>query len=169
MNKPAKPTLSAIAAMAENRTIGNKNQLPWHLPADLKHFKTVTSGHPVLMGRKTYDSIGRPLPNRTNIILTRDSHFKAPECVVVSSTDEALSQAKAVGADEIFVIGGATIYRQLMPEIKKLYLTIVHHKFLGDAHFPEFDESEWKEVSRETHEPDSNNPYSYSFILLERI
>lgn len=168
MNKSGKPILSAIAAMAENRTIGNKNQLPWHLPADLKHFKSVTTGHPVLMGRRTYDSIGKPLPNRTNIILTRDLNFNPPECIVVSSTDAAVAKASELGANEIFIIGGAMIYRQLLPLVNKLYLTIVHHKFLGDAHFPEIDEREWKEISRETHEADASNPYAYSFIVLER-
>ena len=169
MQQNMKPIISAIAAMAENRTIGNKNQLPWHLPEDLKHFKSITSGHAVLMGRRTYDSIGRPLPNRTNIILTRDINFVAPDCVIASSIDEALSTAKDLGTDEIFVIGGAMIYRQLLPIINKLYLTIVHHKFLGDAHFPEINENEWREISRETHDSDASNAYAYSFIVLERI
>lgn len=155
--------------MAENRTIGKNNQLPWHMPADLKHFKELTTGHPVLMGRKTYDSIGRPLPNRTNIVLTRDQNFSAPDCVVLSSVEQALDMASDLDADEVFVIGGAAIYRQLLPRMHRLYLTIIHHKFTGDAHFPEIDDTSWQEVSRETHDPDDNNRYAYSFITLERI
>lgn len=164
----SKAILSAIVAMAENQVIGNDNQLPWQLPADLKHFKTLTSGHPILMGRKTYASIGRPLPNRTNIILTRDPHFSAQDCIVVTQAETALSLAAEIDQEEIFVIGGADIYRQLLPKIQRLYLTLVHHSFPGDAHFPELNADEWKEVSRVRHAADDKNPYDYSFVLMER-
>lgn len=163
------PVLSAIAAMAENRVIGLNNHMPWHLPADLKHFKTVTSGHPVLMGRKTFISIGKPLPNRANIILTRDKQFSAQDCLVVSHPDAALSMAQELDQDEVFVIGGAEIYRQLLPRVQRLYLTIIHHHFEGDAFFPELNPAEWREKSREKHLADDKNAYDYSFVILERI
>src|SRR5260221_12371914 len=115
MTHQARPKISAIVAMSENRVIGDDNQLPWHLPADLKHFKTLTTGHPILMGRKTYESIGRPLPNRTNIILTRNSDFDAPQCVVVTSIEEAIESPASTHSDEIFIFGGAEVYKQLMP------------------------------------------------------
>lgn len=164
-----KPILSAIAAMSENRVIGIENQLPWHLPADLKHFKTLTTGHPILMGRKTYESIGRPLPNRTNIIITRNADFTAPGCVVVTSIEDAITRAAEENAQEIFIIGGAEVYKQLLPHVQRIYLTIVHEQFAGDAFFPELDLKEWKEVERETHAADENNAYSYSFITLIHI
>jgi dihydrofolate reductase len=163
-----KPTLSAIVAMAENRVIGRNNQMPWHLPADLKHFKAITSGHPVLMGRKTFASIGKPLPNRTNIILTRDKQFSAQDCLTVSHPEAALSMATELDQEEIFVIGGAEIYRELLPHVQRLYLTIIHHQFEGDAFFPELNMSDWHEVSRERHSADDKNPFDYSFIVMER-
>lgn len=163
-----KPVLSAIAAMAENRVIGLDNRMPWHMPADLKHFKTVTSGHPVLMGRKTFESIGKPLPNRANIILTRDKQFSAQDCIVVSHPDAALSMAQELDQEEVFVIGGAEIYRALLPRVDRIYLTIIHHQFAGDAYFPELNPAEWREVSREKHLADEKNAYDYSFIIFER-
>lgn len=158
--------LSAIAALSANRVIGQKNQLPWHLPADLKHFKALTLGKPILMGRKTFESIGRPLPLRHNIILTSDPVFKAEGCTITSSLDSALSLAQP--AEEVMVIGGATLYEQLLPRIQRLYLTVIHHSFEGDAYFPELEESSWREISREDHEADADNAYSYSFLVLER-
>src|SRR5262245_20888513 len=163
------PTISAIVAMSENRVIGDDNQLPWHLPSDLKHFKTLTSGHPILMGRKTYESIGRPLPNRTNIVITRNHAFQANGCVIVKSIEEAVSHAISIHQNEIFIIGGAEVYKQFMPDIEKIYLTIVHEIFEGDAFFPELNPGEWKEASRELHEADEENDYDYSFIVLERV
>lgn len=163
------PVLSAIAAAGENRVIGKDNKMPWHLPADLKHFKTLTSGHPVLMGRKTYESIGKPLPNRTNIIMTRDMNYSAPDCIIVTSVETAVSMASELDMDEIFVIGGAEVYRQLLPQIQRVYLTEIHHQFEGDAYFPELNTQEWKEVSRERHAADEKNQYEYSFVVLERI
>lgn len=161
--------LSAIVAMAENRTIGKQNRLPWHLPADLRHFKKLTTGHPILMGRKTYESIGKPLPNRTNIILTRNPTYLAPGCEIVTTLDEAMQTAKHHHATEVFVIGGAEIYRQLLPQINHLYLTIVHEQIAGDAFFPLLDSTAWREVSRERHEADHENPHAYSFVELERV
>ena len=166
---PSKPILSAIAAMAENRVIGKNNKMPWHLPADLKHFKAVTTGHPVLMGRKTYESIGKPLPNRTNIILTRDTHYTAPDCVIVNNIETALSMANELDMDEVFVIGGAEIYQILLPKIQRIYLTKIHFKVAGDAYFPELNMAEWKKMNSEDHQADVNNAYDYSFIVLERI
>lgn len=163
------PTLSAIAAMAENRVIGKDNKMPWHLPADLKHFKNITSGHPVLMGRKTFESIGQPLPNRTNIILTRDSSYSAGDCLVVTEAETAISMASEIDQDEIFVIGGAEIYKHLLPQIQRLYLTIVHESFTGDTFFPALKEEEWREVSAEHHRRDEKNAYDYSFIVMERV
>jgi dihydrofolate reductase len=164
-----RPIISAIAAMSENRVIGSDNQLPWHLPADLRHFKTLTSGHPILMGRKTYESIGRPLPNRTNIIITRNRDFHAPQCVVVTSLEEAIASATGMQSDEIFIIGGAEVYQQLLPHIERIYLTIVHDTFEGDAFFPLLDPKEWKESGRELHEEDDENEYACSFVVMERV
>lgn len=165
-----KPVLSAIAAASENRVIGMNNRMPWHMPADLKHFKDVTTGSPVLMGRKTYESIGKPLPNRTNIIMTRDANYPAPEdCIVVTNIETALSMANELSKDEIFIIGGAAIYQQLLPKVQRIYLTEIHHQFEGDAFFPELSKSEWKEISRERHHADDKNKYDYSFVVLERV
>jgi dihydrofolate reductase len=154
--------------MADNRVIGKDNQLPWRLPADLKHFKAITIGHPILMGRKTYESIGKPLPQRTNIILTRNSNFAAPGCLVVASKEEAMQTALDLNSSEIFVIGGAEVYKQLMPAIQKIYLTVIHHTFNGDAYFPELNPNEWQETACEDHAADNENQYAYSFIELAR-
>ncbi len=167
MSKTNSPRLSAILAMSENRVIGKNNQLPWHLPADLKHFKTITTGHPIIMGRKTYESIGKPLPNRTNIIMTRQKGFDAPGCIVVRSLAEAMLQIGET--EEIFIIGGAEIYHQTLSAIQRIYLTIIHHTFDGDAYFPELNRKEWREIKSEQHEADEKNLYAYSFVILERM
>jgi dihydrofolate reductase len=169
MNQSAHPIISAVVAMAENRVIGKNNQLPWHLPADLKHFKAITTGHPVIMGRKTYLSIGKPLPNRTNIIITRDQTFKAPGCIVTTSIDQAIERASENNIAEIFIIGGAEIYQQLFPRIQRIYITIVHHAFEGDAYFPELNNNAWREINRIKYAADEKNLYDYSFVTLERI
>jgi dihydrofolate reductase len=166
--KNSHPRLSAIAALSENRVIGINNQLPWHLPADLKHFKTLTTGHPIVMGRKTYESIGRPLPNRTNIILTRDANYQAPGCFVFNDINSAMQSDAVQNANEIFIIGGAMIYAELLPQIERLYLTIVKTVIEGDAFFPEIIANEWQEVGRESHEADEANLYAYDFVLMER-
>ncbi len=159
-------TVSIIAAMSENRVIGVRNALPWHLPADLRHFRSLTMGHTVIAGRKNYESIGRPLPGRTNIIVTRDPAYRAPGCTVVHSIDAAL---EAAGADnEIFVIGGAQIYEQTIRLAERMYLTLVHARIEGDAFFPPFDPGEWNEIEREQHAADERHVYAYTFITLVR-
>lgn len=169
MQTHAAPLISAILAMDENRVIGKDNKLPWHLPADLKHFKEITTGNPILMGRKTYESIGKPLPERTNIIITRDVNYAVAGCIVVTSLDHALQTAAAEGNKEIFIIGGAEVYKQLLPRINRIYLTLIHHTFQGDTYFPELNPKEWMEIEKVTHQPDEKNPFSYSFIQLDRI
>jgi dihydrofolate reductase len=159
--------IAIVVAMAENRVIGRDNRLPWHLPADLRHFRQVTVGKPVLMGRKTHESIGRPLPERTNIVLTRDPSYQVPGCVVAHSIERASDAAG--GHEEVMVIGGTDLYRQLLPKAERIYLTLVHAAFEGDARFPELDEREWREVERVDCAPDEKNPWSYSFIRLERV
>lgn len=159
--------ISIIVAMAANRVIGHENRLPWHLPADLQHFKQITMGKPILMGRKTWESIGRPLPGRTNIVITRDVSYSADGCVVVHSLDAALEAAR--DSDEIMVIGGAEFYRQVLPRVSTLYLTLVEGEFEGDAFFPEIVDAEWREVERSDHGPDEKNPHAYSFVRLERV
>src|SRR5579883_509563 len=158
--------LSAIVAISENRVMGKDNRLPWHLPADLKHFKEITVGKPILMGRKTYLSIGRPLPGRENVIVTRDKTFEAAGCRVFNTIQEALDYL--LPYDEVFVIGGADLFKQLLPQIKLLYLTIIHEKMDGDTFFPEINQKEWREVESKDFLPDDKNQYRYSFITLER-
>ncbi|MFC3152452.1 dihydrofolate reductase [Litoribrevibacter euphylliae] len=165
--------LSMIVAMAENRVIGRDNKLPWYLPEDLKYFKKVTMGKPIIMGRKTYESIGRPLPGRPNIVLSR-SGFEAPEGVhVVSTIEQAkeLAESLAVinGYEEAMIIGGAQIYGMAFDQCDRFYLTQVHADVEGDAYFPEFDRSTWQEIGREEFKADGPNPYDYSFIVLERV
>ena len=159
--------LSLIVAMADNHVIGHNNRLPWHLPADLKHFRAITLGKPVLMGRKTWESIGRPLPGRTNIVITRNADYLAADCVVVHSLDEALRAAGSAG--EVMVIGGAELYRQALLQADTLYLTLVHGEFEGDTRFPDWRPDDWRETARIDHGPDDRNPHAYSFITLERI
>ncbi len=159
--------LSIVVAMAANHVIGRDKKLPWHLPADLKHFKQLTTGKPILMGRKTWESIGRPLPERTSIVITRDPDYTAAGCVVVHSIDAALRAAEH--HDEVMVIGGSELYRQVLPQVSTIYLTRVHADIEGDAVFPKLDDSEWREVERTDCEPDENNAHVYSFITLERV
>lgn len=158
--------IALIAALGPGRVIGWKNDLPWRLPADLRRFKALTMGHPILMGRKTRESIGRALPGRLNIVLTRQTEFVAEGCVVVHTLDEAL--AAAGDAEELFVIGGAALYREAMPRASRFYITRIEGEFEGDTFFPEFDESEWTEVEREEHQPDEKNAHPHAFCILER-
>jgi len=158
--------ISLIAAMSENRVIGRNNQLPWRLPADLKHFKALTIGKPIVMGRKTWESLGRPLPGRANIVITRNIGYQAEGCVVVHSVDQALEVA--TGSDEVMVIGGANLYQQLLDRADRLYLTLVKAHVEGDAWFPEFDSAMWHEVDRELHSCDDKNEFNYEFLILER-
>ena len=158
--------ISIISAIAENMVIGRDNALPWDLPADLEYFKKQTLNKPVIMGQKTYESIGRALPNRKNIVLSYNKDYSATGIVVVSSIDEALKEAGVVG--EVMIIGGASIYKQFLPLANRLYLTFIHHSFEGDSRFPNFDRIQWKEVSRIDNKPDERNKYSYSFVILEK-
>ena len=159
--------LSIVVAMDDNRLIGNKNQLPWHLPADLAYFKKLTTGKSILMGRKTYDSIGKPLPNRRNIVMTRNSEISVPGCEVVSSLGQALELTK--GEEEVMVIGGASLCDQLLPEINRLYITKIDGEFEGDVFFPKYDHFNWSQVSCDSHKKDSVNEYSHHFIILDRV
>lgn len=158
--------ISLIAAVAENRVIGVDNKLPWHLPDDLKHFKRLTRGHAIITGRKNYESIGRPLPERKNIVVTRQPDFVAAGCTVVRSIEEALAAAR--NDPEIFVIGGGEIYRQTFPLAHRLYLTLVHASPRGDALFPDYDPREWREISRDEHPVDDRHAHAFSIVALER-
>ena len=168
--------LSLIVAMAKNRTIGLDGAMPWHIPEDLKFFKRVTMGHPVIMGRKTYQSIGAALPGRTNIVVTRNKDFEAADADVVHDLSEALTKAKATeelwrpdgGREEIFVIGGADIYGQALPEAQRIYMTEVHQDIPGDAFFPELAEGEWKETDRQDRDPETPGGSAYSLVILDR-
>lgn len=159
-------TVSLIVATDENNGIGKNNQLPWHLPADLKHFKTLTTGHPIIMGRKTFDSIGKALPNRTNIVISRQSNYVAEGATVVSSLQDAYDLCD--DETEAFVIGGAQIFEQALPQADILYLTVIHHVFDADTFFPKIDLSRWIEAESTTHGPDEKNIYSYTFIKYIR-
>jgi dihydrofolate reductase len=152
--------------MDENRLIGRGNQLPWRLPADLKWFREQTLGKPVLMGRKTFASIGKPLPGRQNIIISRQD-IKIEGCTVVHSLQEAM--ASATNAEEVMVIGGAEIYTRLLTMADQLYITQIHAAFEGDTWFPEFDLTDWQEIYCETRQPDEKNPYACSFRILQRL
>ncbi len=158
--------LSIIVAMDDNQLIGRDNALPWRLPADLGYFKKTTTGKTVLMGRKTYESIGKPLPNRRNVIVSRNSEFKAEGCEIVDSIDAALNLAK--NDNEVMVMGGASFYEQMLPSADRLYITRIDGKYDGDAHFPKFNIEEFIEVSRESHSPDEKNPHTYHFTILDR-
>ncbi len=159
-------TVSIIVAIGENHAIGKNNQLLWHMPNDLKHFKDITSGRTIIMGRKTFDSVGKPLPRRRNIVVTRQD-ITIPGCEVVKSIEDGLALCK--DEDEVFIGGGAEIYKLAMHLTNRIYLTIIHKSFDADTFFPEIDQTEWKEVKREDFEPDEKNPLPYSFITLERL
>lgn len=159
--------ICAIVAMDRNRVIGYHNAMPWHLSADLKYFKATTMGHPIIMGRNTYESLGKPLPGRKNIVITRRP-LEAPEEVIrVASIEEALKAAQNDG--EIFIIGGQQIFEQTLNRIDKIYITRIEHEFTGDRYFPELNEQEWKVINSESHLPDEKNAYAYTFLLMERI
>lgn len=157
------PDLIIVAAMAENRVIGREGGMPWHLPADLKHFKAVTMQHPIVMGRRTYESIGRALPGRTNIVITHRRDYTAPGCRIAGSLDEALTGLEG----EVMIIGGGEIYRQALPRTSRIHLTLIHTRVDGDTTFPELG-PEWVEVEREERPADERNPYALSFLRLER-
>jgi dihydrofolate reductase len=162
--------ISLIAAVAENNVIGKDNNLPWHLPTDMKYFRDTTMGHCVIMGRKNYDSIPlkyRPLDGRTNIVVTRQKDFKAENCLVVNSVEEALAEANKKNETEVFIIGGADIYKQTIDMADKVYYTKIHNSFEGDALFPVIDESKWKLLSKKDIPADSKNKFPFSFYIYE--
>ena len=161
-----KQTVTLIAAIAHNNALGKDNDLIWHLPADLKRFKSTTSGHHIIMGRNTYESIGKPLPNRTSVIITRNPDYTAEGCIVVNSLEEAIEVAKS--DDTPFIIGGAQIYAKAIEIADKLDITEVHHQFEADVFFPEINLKIWKETSREKHSADEKNKYDYSFITYQK-
>jgi len=158
-----------IAAMGKNRVIGFNNKMPWHLPADLQWFKKTTFGSPIIMGRKTYDSIGFPLPGRLNIILSRNKDLKIKGCSVVNSMDAALKLAREVDKDEVFITGGAHLYNKFLVDANRLYLTLIDETFDGDTFFPDYTQYEWEEVAKVKHASDDKNPHSYTFLTLDRV
>ncbi len=160
-------TLSIIVAAAENGVIGHNNNLIWHLSSDLKHFKNITTGHTVIMGRKTFESMGKALPNRRNIVITANKAYTAPGCEIVPDIESALQLAAQ--EEEAFIIGGGTIYRAIWEKADKLYLTRVHTAPTGDISIPEVKASEWQEISREAHSADEKNKYDYTFLEYRRI
>jgi len=158
--------VSIVVAISENHVIGKDNKLLWYLPNDLKHFKNITTGHTVIMGRKTYESVGKPLPKRRNIIITRQD-ITIEGCEVVDSIEAAL--ALCADEEEVFIVGGAQIYKQSLHLTDTIYLTIVHKEFEGDSFFPQIAENEWKEIYREDYQSDEKNSLPYSFITYERL
>lgn len=158
--------ISLIVAMSDNGMIGQDNRLLWHLPNDLKHFKALTLGKPIIMGRKTYESIGKPLPLRKNIILTNARYLRIPDCTVVHSVNEAIDATE--DAKEIMVVGGGEIYRLFYPLVSRMYITYVHTQIEGDVSFLNFDANEWQEVSRERFQQDEKHAFDYSFVTLDR-
>lgn len=158
-------TLSLIVAMSRNRVIGRNNALPWRLPADLAHFRKLTMGHWLLMGRKTFESIGRPLPGRTIVVISRRPDFRPPGVLVAHSLQEAISMAEG---DEVFIAGGGEIFREALPLAGRLYLTLIESEFEGDVFFPEFEPGAWRLVSEESHAPDEKNAWACRFRLYEK-
>ena len=159
--------VSIIAAVARGGVIGRGGQLPWHLPADLRRFRKLTTGHHILMGRKTYESLGRPLPDRTNVVITRQANFQAPVISVARSLDEALELARQAGETEAFVIGGAEIFRLALPFADRLYLTQIDAEVTGDTCFPDYDRSHWRLVERIDYPPDEKNPTPMCFLRYD--
>ena len=163
----SRPRLSLIVALAQNRVIGIENRLPWKLPEDLAHFKALTLGHPILMGRKTFESLGRPLPGRRNIVITRNSEYQSPGCEVVVTIADAI--ALCADAEEVFFIGGAELYAQVIPLVARLYLTEVQIKSQGDAWFPEFDPTEFTETSRVHNLGEKGDSLLFDFVIYDRL
>ncbi|WHY95562.1 dihydrofolate reductase [Peribacillus simplex] len=159
--------ISLIVAMDQNRVIGKNNELPWHLPADLQYFKKVTMGHPIVMGRKTFESIGRVLPGRENVIVTRNQDFKAEGCVVLHDIAQIKTFADSRD-EEVFVIGGAEIFKEILPVTDRLYITEIHETFEGDTFFPVIDENQWDKVSSNPGSIDEKNHYAHDFIILQK-
>lgn len=171
MTPVARPAISFVVARADNGVIGRDNGLPWHLPADLRHFKRLTVGKPVVMGRRTFESIGKPLPGRHNIVLTRDPDWRAEGVTVVPNLAEAIAAAgldPKTRAEEVMIIGGATIYAEALPVATRVHLTEVHAAPDGDTILPAFDPDRWRETAREDHPAEEGHP-AYSFVTLERV
>ncbi len=162
-----KPLISIISAMARNRVIGHENRLPWHLPADLAHFKAVTMGKPMVMGRKTWESLPGLLPGRPHIVVSRNRGYRAEGATVVHSLEEAIDAAGQV--DELMIVGGANLYAQALSLARRMYLTLIDVEVEGDARFPAFDMDEWRETAREGYQADQRNPHDYQFITLEKL
>lgn len=160
--------LSIIVATAEKGVIGKDNQLIWHLPEDLKMFRRLTTGHVIIMGRKTFESIGKPLPNRTSIIISRNTDYQVEGCIVVGSLEEAIEKAKEIETEEAFIIGGAQIYALALDMADTVYLTQVHHNFEGDAFFPVLDTNIWIETERKSFATDEKHAYAFDFVTLEK-
>jgi len=164
-------TISLIAALTKNHVIGKNNDLPWHLPDDMKYFMNTTKAHHVIMGRKNYESIPekfRPLPNRTNIVVTRQKDFYAPACIVINTLEEGIAIARTAGEKELFIIGGAEIYSLGIPWADQLYLTEIDITLDGDTYFPSFDKNEWHELSRTHHEADARHAYAFDFVVYKK-
>ena len=161
-----KTKLSLIVAMAKNHTIGVNNTLPWRCPEDLKHFKALTMGHHMIMGRKTFDSIGKPLPGRTTVVVTRNTELHIDGCTMANSLEQAI--AACANDDETFIVGGAELYTQALPLVDRLYITEIQQEVEGDAHFPQFARDEWEEVSREVHSQETPQQLEYHFVSYRR-
>src|SRR5258706_9386132 len=161
-------TISFIVAVSENNVIGEDNKLPWHLPSDMKYFKKKTWAMPVVMGRKTFEALGKPVEGRTNIVITRQTDWKAGGVEIKHSIEQAIVEATKLDAKEIFIIGGAEIFSAALPSADRIYFTLIHHNFEGDAFFPELKQEEWKLASKKDHEADEKNKYAHSFQVWER-
>jgi len=161
-------TISFIVAVSENHVIGKNNKLPWRLPSDMKYFKNKTWAMPVVMGRKTFEALGKPLEGRTNIVITRQPDWKPGGVEIVHSIDQAIVEAAKLDAKEIFIIGGAEIFSAALPSADRVYLTLIHHNFEGDAFFPGLNQEEWKLASKKDFEADEKNKYAHSFQVWER-
>lgn len=159
--------LSIIVAMDEQGVIGVNGGLPWRLSSDMKHFKNITMGKPIVMGRKTHESIGKALPGRENIVITRDSDYKSEDCIIFTNLDYAIDHC--ADEEEVFIIGGAQVYNQAIERADRIYLTEVHTSVEGDTYFLEFDRNHWKETNRESFDADEKNDFSFSFVVLEKI
>ncbi|MFC6998695.1 dihydrofolate reductase [Rufibacter roseus] len=160
--------IALVVAIAENRVIGKDNQLIWHLPEDLKHFKRLTMGHPMVMGRKTFEAIGKPLPGRTSVIISSQPDYKAPGgCIVVGSIEDALKTGLAID-EHVMVVGGGEVYRQTLPYAEVVYLTLVHESFDGDVFFPDLDPDTWEVTEQEEHPADERHAYPYTFLTFRR-
>jgi dihydrofolate reductase len=165
----SQPEITLVVAVADNGVIGAEGGMPWHLPADLKHFKQLTLGKPVLMGRLTWEAIGKPLPGRLNLVLTRDTSWAAEGAVRVRSLDEALKLSHEAGATELMVIGGAVVYREALPLATRIHLTRIHAEPWGDTLFPDLEPGDWREVARSERLADERNSSDLTFITLERV